>query len=153
MKLGIALDGLLCNKEELEREWSKRLGDTRFLEDAAFWAALTPYSDVRDAIELLKPGIDLYVMAERPKSLFLPTRAWVRKSTGLVLNKDRLIMQALKRYDCRVNGIKHFADSDPRVIENMKVEQVVPITTYHVDRAGGESLLGVVEMVNSLEDE
>lgn len=146
-KVAIALDGLLCDTDALKEEWLCLMQDEKFLNDAPFWAALKPYDDVRDAIQLLSKFADIYVMCERPKGLFLPTRAWLRKNADLRLNKDRLIVPAIKRYDCRILGISHFVDSDPAVIENLKVETVFPITTYLCDRSQGESLVNVVEKV------
>jgi hypothetical protein len=90
-------------------------------------------------------GWDLYVFAERSKALFLPTRAWLRNHAGIQLNKDRLICPAIKRYDCRTLGINRFIDSDPAVIENLKIETVSPIATYYVDRASGSSLVNVAK--------
>lgn len=147
MKLGLALDGLLCDTQSLKQEWIARTGDEKFLKEEPFWAALKPYSDVREAIGLLDEKYELYVFAERPKSVFLPTRAWLRRNTGIVLNKDRLIMQAIKRYDSRLLGVSKFIDSDPAAIENLKIETVFPVATYHVDRSGGASLLNVARRI------
>lgn len=146
MKLGIALDGALCDKQTLFEEWHHRLGDDRFLQDAAFWAALQPYEDIKLLADIASE-FDLYVFAERPKSLFLPTRAWIRKNSGVVLNKDRLIMQALKRYDCRMLGITKFIDGSSEAIENLKTEQVAPIDGYLIDREAGETLADVMDRI------
>lgn len=153
MKIAVALDGLLCDTEALKAEWLRRLGDDNFLTDMSFWAALKPYNDVAPSLRFLYGNHDLYVFAERPKSVFMPTRAWLRNNCNLVLNKDRLIMPAIKRYDCRLLGITHFIDSDPQAIENLKIETVVPITTYYVDRKRGGSLFQTVEEIHeSLRD-
>jgi hypothetical protein len=145
MKLGVALDGLLCDTEPLRDEWLRRLGDEKFLTDHAFWAALKPYSDLHPFFsEIRALGFDIYVFAERSKGVFLPTRAWLRNNAGLNLNKDRLILPAIKRYDCRLLGIDAFIDSDPAVIDNLKIETVAPVRGYCVDRSQGASLLDVL---------
>lgn len=150
MKLGLSLDGLLCDTESLKTEWLHRLGDDRFLRDDAFWAALKPYEDIAAAVALmLSYRWDLYVFAERPFSVFWPTRAWLKNNAGLVLNKDRLIMPTIKRYDCRLLGIPHFIDSDRAVIENLKIETVAPVATYHVDRQQGGTLLQTVKEIHA----
>lgn len=145
MKVGITLDNVLCDTEALKQEWFRLTGDMTFLNDAAFWVALKPYDDVRDAIKLAGE-FDLYVFAERPKSLFLPTRAWLRNNCGVQLNKDRLLVPALKRYDCRMNGIDAYIDTDPAAIENLKIETVHPIATYLCDRTQ-ESLVETVRKI------
>ena len=147
MKIGLSLDGLLCDTESLKTEWLRRLGDDSFIRDAGFWAALKPYTDAGPSVKLLSVNHQVYVFAERPKSMFMPTRAWMKNNVGLVLNKDRLIMPAIPRYDCRLLGISHYIDSDPAVIENLKIETVAPITTYYVDRQQGGSLLQTVEEI------
>ncbi len=147
LKVGIALDGLLCDTETLKNEWFRVEGDLKFLSDTSFYGALKPYNDVCSAIKLLQHA-DLYVLAERPKAVFLTTRAWIRNNLGLILNKERLIMQALKRYDCRLHGIDVFIDSDPAALENLKIETVHPIQGYLVDRSKGTSLLDVVREIN-----
>lgn len=146
MKLALTLDGLLTNTEALRQEWLRINGDEKFLNDAAFWAALKPYDDVKEALKLLD-GTDLYVFVVRPKTLFLPTRAWLRNNCGVELNKDRLIVPALKRYDARMLGIDAYIDSDPSVIENLKIETVYPVVPYLCDRGAGASLVETVEQV------
>jgi hypothetical protein len=148
MKIAVALDGLLCDTETLKQEWYRREGDWKFLSDMAFWGALKPYDDVRN-LELIARQNSLYVFAERPKAVFMPTRAWVRNNCGVQLNKDRLIMQAIKRYDCRILGIDVFVDSDPVALENLKVETVRPIRGYLCDRAGGQSLKDVLKEIDA----
>lgn len=149
MRIGITLDGVLCDTEALKAEWFRLQGDYTFLKDAAFWVALKPYDDAKEAIKALGMH-ELYVFAERPKSLFLPTRAWLRNNCGLELNKDRLLVPALKRYDCRMLGIDAYIDSDPAVIENLKIETVTPIMPYLCDRGAGASLIETVEEINAL---
>lgn len=146
MKVAITLDGLLTDTEALRLEWLRLQGDEKFLRDAAFWAALKPYSDVKEAIKALD-GTELYVFAVRPKTLFLPTRAWLRNNCGIELQKDHLICPALKRYDARMLGIDAYIDSDPAAIENLKIETVHHISPYLCDRGAGASLVETVERV------
>lgn len=145
MKVAILLDGVMCDTDSLKDEWFSRLGDMKFLQDAAFWVALRPYEGVSDAIKCLSKH-DLYVFAERPKSAFLPTRAWLRNNCGLSLNKDRLIVPSLNRYDCRINGIDVFVCLAGPEVENMKTETVRPVTTYGVGE--GATLLDVAELID-----
>lgn len=148
MKIGIALDGPLCDTEALKQEWLRVQGDSTFLSDTAFYGALRAYDDAGNALRALAVNHDLYVLTERPKAVFLTTRAWIRNNIGLTLDKDRLIMQALKRYDCRLNGIEVFIDSDQNALENLKVETVQPIRGYLVDRERNASLMDVVREID-----
>lgn len=149
-KVAFPVDGLLCDTESLKQEWASRLGDLKFLTDAAFWAALKPYGDVRQFGEYItEKGWDIYVFAERKKDLLLPTRAWLRNHAGLDMDVKRLVVPCLKRYDCRLLGIDVFIDSDIDAIENLKIETVHPIRTYHVDRANGGSLLDTARRINA----
>jgi hypothetical protein len=40
-----------------------------------------------------------------------------------------------------------FIDSDPAVVENLKIETVFPITPYLVDRSRGDSLLELAKEI------
>lgn len=149
MKIAIALDGPLGDLEGLKTEWFNRLGDEGYLKDNSFWVALKPYDDIAESMDLIKSyDWDLYVFAERPKGVFLPTRAWLRNNAGVELNKDRLIMQAIKRYDCRLLGIDIFVDSDMAAIENLKIETVSPVAAYHIDREGNDSLHSLIKEIH-----
>lgn len=129
----------------MKEEWFRREGDYKFLSDTAFWAALRPYDDVTVLGKAVN-HCELYVFAERPKAAFLPTRAWLRNNAGVELNKDRIIMQALKRYDCRVLGIDAFIDTNLGDLENLKIETIHPIRTYLLDRER-ETLSDLVKRV------
>jgi hypothetical protein len=146
LKLGLALDGLLTDTDALSKKWAIRLG--KDYQDDAFWASLEPYSDAGKALSVAVNHHDTYVFAERPKTSSLVTRAWIKNHLGVLLDRDHLVMQAIKRYDCRLLGIDVFIDSNPVALENLKVETVHPITTYHVDRTRGDSLLRVIEGLN-----
>ena len=151
MRIGLALDGVLCDTKALEAEWSRVLGEEKFLIDAAFWGALKPYEDVGEFGAFVRAKRwDLYVFAERPKAVLLATRAWIRNNLDLILDKDHLILPALKRYDCRIRGITTFIESDPAAIENLKVETVCPIAIYHVDRSNGGSLMDIAREIESI---
>ena len=149
MRIAFPIDGLLCDTASLKKEWLRQLGEEKQL-DASFWAALKPYED---SIELISNAVqnnwDFYVFAERPKSLFLPTRAWLRNNFGLNLSKDTLIMPALKRYDCRLLGVDVFIDSDLKTIENLAIETVHPIHGYYVDRTEEGALQKVIDRINA----
>ncbi len=147
--IAFPIDGLLCDTEGLKTQWLRVMGDNKFLSDAAFWAALKPYDDVAEFHDFMEENNwDFYVFAERPKSLYLPTRAWLRNHMGWIATKNRLIMPALKRYDCRLMGVDVFIDSDERAIENLKVETVHPITAYYVDRTKSGALMEVARRIN-----
>lgn len=147
--IAFPIDGLLCDTEQLQAEWLRVMGDTKYLSDAAFWAALKPYEDVAEFSEFIEDNRwDFYVFAERPKSLYLPTRAWLRNNFDYVASKDRLICPAIKRYDCRLMGVDVFIDTDERVIKNLKIETVSPITAYYVDRSTEGALMHVARRIN-----
>jgi hypothetical protein len=149
MRIAFPIDGLLTDSQSLKAEWERQLGDEKFQIDAAFWAACKPCEDSHELINsAVQNGWDLYVFACRPKALFLPTRAWLRNHYGLELPKERIIMQALKRYDCRLLGIDIFIDSDLEAIENLKIETVCPIRAYHVDRASDGAMNQTIRRVN-----
>lgn len=147
MKLGVALDGLLTDTGTQYEKWATHLGDN-FLQDETFWGALEPHGDVGPALSKAVKHYDVYVFAERPKAYSLPTRLWLKKHTGVLFDGAHLVMQAIKRYDCRLLGIDVFIDSNPAAIENLKVETVVPTRGYLVDRKRGDSLLRVIEELN-----
>lgn len=147
--IAFPIDGLLCDTAGLQTEWLRVMGDNKYLSDAAFWAALKPLEDASEFMDYIrKQGWEFTVFAERPKSLFLPTRAWMRNNFGVSLNKDRLVCPAIKRYDCRLMGVDVFIDSDERAIENLKVETVHPITAYYVDRTKEGALMEVARKIN-----
>lgn len=146
MKIALSLDGVLCDTAALREEWLRVEGDLKFLSDTAFWGTLRPYEDVTEAIAALS-GHELYVFAERPKAVFLTTRTWIKNHFGLKLGKDRLVMQALNRYDCRIREIGLFIGSNPDVLENLKIETVCPIKGYLVDREG-KTLIDVAKEIN-----
>lgn len=148
MKIAFPIDGLLCDTDGLSSEWARRLGDD-FKRDESFWAGVKPFED---SFELINNAVqnkwDFYVFACRPKAFVLPTRAWLRNTYGLNIEKDRLVMDAIKRYDCRLREIQIFIDSDLKAIENLAIETVVPIRTYHVDRSMPSALLTIIEELN-----
>lgn len=146
MKIALALDGLLTDTEQLKKEWFAMLGDYRFLNDASFYAALKPYDDVRAFGDwLLQHKPNVYIFAERQKSMMLPTNGWLRRNMGWSMPKGQLVMQAIKRYDCRLMGIDVFIDSDPATIENLNIETIRPVRNYLVDRQRGETLYKIIE--------
>jgi 5'(3')-deoxyribonucleotidase len=147
MKVGVALDGLLCDTAQLDAEWSARLGPD-FIRDETFWGALVPYADAGRGLRTLTVNHQVYVFAERPKAYSLVTRAWIRNNFNVLLGPENLVMQALKRYDCRLLGIDAFIDSNVRDLENLSVETVRPVRPYHVDRTRGQSLLTVIESLD-----
>lgn len=146
MKIGLALDGLLADTQKARDQWVARLG-FEFEEDESFWGSLEPYRDIEQAMRLACSHLDVYVFAERPKTYSLVTRVWIRNHTGINLDKDHLVVPAIKRYDCRLLEIDAFVDSDPAAIENLKIETVRPVRTYYVDRARGESLVPTIEEI------
>lgn len=148
MRVAVILDGLLCDTAALQTEWKRRIGDDSFLKDEAFWAALQPYDDVTDFGDAIKGrGWELYLFAERPRSLMLVTRSWVRRRAGLTFAKENVIMQALKRFDARVHKIDAVITGDPSDLDNFKVEAVHPIAVYCCDRSRGENLLDTLQQI------
>jgi hypothetical protein len=143
VRIGFALDGLLCDTQSLAVEWERRVGDKSYLKDESFWAALPAYDDV-DSVGayLAKSDIEVYVLVERPKAFLLQTRTWLRKNF-MDVPKERLIMPAIKRYDCRLHDINVFFDSDGEEIRRFDLEKVVRVQAIHVDRAS-QTLLEVV---------
>ena len=147
MKLAIALDDVLCETTPILQEWERREGNRKFLTDTGFWGGLHPYDDVQEFGKYVKlERIDLYVFAARPKSVMLTTRTWIKNTTGIVLDRDHLVIQALKRYDCRLRQIQHFIDTNPDHLENLEMETVFPIKGYFLDR-GQESLTELTRRV------
>lgn len=132
MKLALALDDLLCDTASLDLEWATKL-ESNYKKDESFWAALQPYKDV-STLQKLDETIEVYVLANRPKSFFLVTKAWLRNKCGLSLDKEHIVMQAIKRYDCRILGIDALIDSDRHTLEMLSFEQVHPIEPYYVQR-------------------
>lgn len=150
MRLAFPIDGLLCDTDSLRQDWERRLNGDTFLSDEAFWGALTPYDDVPEFVRWLR-GKDFIVMCERPKTVLSVTRGWLRSKCGLTLTKEQLIIPALKRYDCRVNGVEVFIDSSKEALENLKTETVCPVVPYLVDRTGTQGYGSLRELVENLE--
>jgi hypothetical protein len=147
LKLGMALDGLLCDTEIARKRWEVHLGYD-FQEDESFWAMIPAYSDAKNSLQLAYKKFEVFVLSERHKNCALVTRAWIKNNCGILLDKDHLVMQTLKRYDCRLLGIDAFIDSNADALENLKIETVRPVRTYHVDRARANGLLSVVEEID-----
>ena len=148
MKIAFPIDGLLSNTDSLNDEWGRRLGSD-FKKDESFWAGVKPYEDSFELIQnAVQEGWDFYVFACRPKAFVLPTRAWLRNNYGLNIEKERLVMDAIKRYDCRLRGIQVFIDSDLKLVENLAIETVIPIQTYYVDRSKPGAMLETIRKIN-----
>jgi hypothetical protein len=147
LRVAITVDNLLCDTDSLKEDWIHfNGGETKFLTAEPFWGALKPYEDVGLLTRWAQTrNHDLYVLAERPKALFMVTRAWLRNKCGLVVDKDHLIMQTIPRYDCRVNEIDLLISASPSMIENLKIETVRPVSGYLVDRASGDGFSRLLE--------
>lgn len=144
MKVGIVIDGVLCDFQRHYDDWVARLGPDRLLSDEGFWASLEPYEDV-GVLQELDPSVDVYALAERPKALFLVTKAWLKNHCGLNLKPNRIIMQSVPRYDARLNGVKIVVSSNKSEVDNMEWEQVNPIKGIHFTG----NMREVVEKINA----
>lgn len=138
-RVGLGLDNLLCKTDEAKQEWGRKDPTFVFLGDNPFWASLTPYEDVPEFMERVSRH-EVWILTERPVKFRGVTRGWLRRKCGIEVPVERIICNTIKRYDCRLNGIEVLIDSDPDVIENLKVETVHPVVGYCVNRNEGESL-------------
>lgn len=145
-RFGLELDNLFCNTDKAREEWGRNDPALSFLKDNPFWGSLEPYEDIPELVAWLQ-GRDFVIMAERQKDRLPVTRGWLKSKCGLVVSKEQLIVPALMRYDCRLNGVTAFLSASPSTIENLKTETVVPVAGYLVNREEGQPLREVLERV------
>lgn len=133
MRIGIALEGLLTDMETEFSLWMQRNQggassylDPKVVNDETFWATLRMQANT--ALTMTTDD-EIYVLTIRPVKLFLVTRSWLRRE-GIVVPDENIIMRSggrLKRYDCRLNDIDYFVDSDPEVLESFKFDRCIPV--------------------------
>jgi hypothetical protein len=133
LKIGLALEGMITNIEREFEVWKQRSQggassylDPKVVRDETFWATQKAQYNLSKLNDL---GM-IYVLTERPPSLLLATRSWLRRN-GLGVQDEHIIMRSsgrLKRYDCRLHDLDYFVDSERDVLLSFKHDKCVPVS-------------------------
>lgn len=134
MRVGVSLDGVLADSQSRLAMYAKRLEintdslwHPRLISDEPFWAGMTAWPDVPFFIEAIQQGQhELFVLSERPASLLSVTRAWLRRK-HLELSHDHLVVNSIKRFDCRMLDLDIFIDASSQVIDKFSYDRVQAI--------------------------
>lgn len=115
MRIALSIDNVLTKYDQKLEEWrGAGNSDPSIFNDDAFWANLSPHEDIKALIDYIaKWTYDEYIphefifMCERPESKRLVTLTWLKRH-GLKIDKDKLIMNAIYRFDCQQLGVNYF---------------------------------------------
>jgi hypothetical protein len=140
MKLAFTLDYLLANTQQRADTYKVEgdpLRSEAMRKDEWFWATIYAHEDVAEFAQMLRDsGTEYYVLVERPASLIMITASWLRRH-DFQLPNDHIIMDTIKRYDCRMNDVDYLIDYTDHMLDWYQYERVVPVI---LDRGRGDSL-------------
>lgn len=132
MRVAIGLEDCIANTSQLFEEWQPRIGsdcdsffDPQFIRNESFWRAQKPILRGDLIMEALGHA-ELFVFTGRPPDLLGITRSWLRKYDYRI-DDDHIVFKTMKRYDCRLNKINYYVDTDLSALEDFVYDATIPV--------------------------